>query len=563
MSQSIALTSRTGHASRATPVQGFAGRGAGKEEIVALESPRPQAVRLNAGGSRAPEGPGAAGSTGAGYEVLAFGPFRFDPLRHVLREGDKPVRLRSRALGILLALVERAGETVSLNELHDRVWKNSVVEGGALRVHMAALRKILGEGKSGMRYVENVSGQGYRFVAPVTRLYEILQPGGLGLAAATTPVRICGATDALASGTLAYHANTLPTPLTRMLGRAQVHSRLAARVPQQRFVTVTGPGGIGKTTLAVSVAQTLAPSYAHGVCFVDLALLAEPRGIAGALATGLGLGASGTDPLPDILTFLRDKSLLLLLDNCEHLIEAAADLAEKVLRHAPAVHILATSREQLRAEGESVHRLAPLEMPEREGARNRAEALAFAALQLFVERAGESSDTFELADADVPLIARICRRLEGNPLAIELAAGHVDLLGVAGVATRLDRGLHLFVRGRRTAVPRHQTLRATFEWSYELLSQSEQSILCRLAVFVGSFDLRCARALAVDETVNAAQVFEGLINLVAKSLIVADVTAEKVRYRLLDTTRAHALEKLCDSGELPKIQRRHAEFDMR
>jgi len=555
MSQSIDPTCRIGNAPRATHVLRFAGQGARKQEIVAFGSLRSEPVRLNLGRGRALEGHTATTSLGAGYEVLAFGPFRFDPLRHVLREGDKPIRLRSRALGILLALVERAGETVSMNELHARVWRNSVVVGGALRVHMAALRKILGDGKSGIRYVENVSGRGYRFVAPVTRLHEMPEPACFAMPAVATEVTICGA-----AGALAYRANNLPTPLTRMLGRSQARSMLAARVPQQRFVTVTGPGGIGKTTLAVSVAETLAPSYPHGVCLVDLALLTEPRGIAGALAYALGLVASAPDPLSDILTFLQDKSLLLLLDNCEHLIETAASLVEKVLRHAPGVHILATSRERLRAEGESVHRLAPLAMPQRESVRNCAEALAFPALQLFVERAGEASDTFNLNEAEVPLIAEICRRLDGNPLAIELAAGHVDLLGVAGVATRLDRGLHLFVRGRRTAVPRHQTLRATFEWSYELLSTSEQIILRRLAVFVGSFDLRSVSALAADDTVNAARVFEGLINLVAKSLIVAEVTAEKVLYRLLDTTRSHALEKLCDSGELTKIQRRAREM---
>jgi predicted ATPase len=283
--------------------------------------------------------------------------------------------------------------------------------------------------------------------------------------------------------------------------------------------------------------------------------------VAGALASALGLAALTPDPLSQVLSFLRDKSMLVLLDNCEHLIEVAASLVEKVRRDAPGVHVLATSREPLRAEGESLHRLEPLAMPEGEGAMSGEAALSFAAVQLFVERAKASSDSFELTDAEVPLIVQICRRLDGNPLAIELVAPHVDLLGVRGLAARLDEGLHLLIRGRRTAVPRHQTLRATLDWSYELLSASEQMILRRLAMLVGSFDLPCARAVAADETVGAARVFEALVNLVAKSLIVVDVTGEQVRYRLPDTTRAHALEKLRDSGELAQIQQRSRKCD--
>jgi predicted ATPase/DNA-binding winged helix-turn-helix (wHTH) protein len=486
-----------------------------------------------------------------GSEVLVFGPFRLDPVRHVLWEAGKPLRLGSRALEILLALVERAGETVGTSELLARVWPNSVVEGGTLRVHIAALRKILGDGESGVRYVENVSGQGYRFAAPVTRLREIQT---------TTATRASTVPVAGESGSTAYCADNLPAPLTRMLGRVRELSSLAARVQQRRFVTLAGPGGIGKTTLALSVAERLAPAYPQGACFVDLALIAEIRLVPGAVASALGLVALAMDPLAQILTFLRDKSMLVVLDNCEHVIEVAASLVEKVLQGAPGVHVLATSREPLRAEGESVHRLGPLAMPEGEGAMTRAEALAFPAIQLFVERAEASLDTFELHDAEVPVIVEICRRLDGNPLAIELAAAHVDLLGVTGMAASLDQGLHLMIKGHRTASPRQQTLRATLDWSYELLSASEQAVLRRLAVFVGSFDLPSARAVAADQKLDAAEVFEGLTSLAAKSLFVTDVTGKKVLYRMLETPRAYALEKLRDSGELSQTQGRHAEM---
>jgi predicted ATPase/DNA-binding winged helix-turn-helix (wHTH) protein len=476
--------------------------------------------------------------------VLAFGPFRLDPVRHALWEAGKPLRVGSRALEILLALVERPGEIVGKIELLTRVWPNSVIDDGALRVHITALRKILGDRKSGVRYIENISGQGYRFAAPVRRLHQIAK-----------------FTAAAEVGSMSYRADNLPALLTKMVGRSQVLSELAVRVPQRRFVTITGPGGIGKTTLALSVAQTLAPSYPHGVCFVDLALLTEPRQVSGALATALDLGTLEADPLPGVLAFLRDKSILVLLDNCEHLIEVVARLAEQLLTDAVGVHVLATSREPLRAKGEFLHRLAPLAMPLGDGAMTRVEAMSVPAVQLFVERAEADSDTFELNDAEVPLIVEICRRLDGNPLAIELAAAHVELLGLRGLAFRLDEGLHLSIRGRRTAVPRHKTLRATLDWSYELLSPAEQAILRRLAVFVGRFDLPSACAVAAEEAVDAPGVFEGLVNLAAKSLIAVDVTCEKVLYyRMLETQRAYALEKLRGSKELSKTQHRHAEM---
>ena len=495
-------------------------------------------------------------SPAAGYSMLAFGLYRLDPVRHVLSHAGKPVRLGSRALEILLALVERAGQTVGTNELLARVWGNSVVEPGTLRVHIAALRKILGSGKSGVWYVENVSGRGYRFAAPVAYLQAMPDSAAADASASRAPAPVSGET-----GLSGYRTDNLPAPLTRMVGREQVLSTLAARVRQRRFVTLTGPGGIGKSTLALSVAKQLSASYPQGVCFVDLALLTEPGLVSGAFAAALGVAALAADPIPDILSFLRNKSMLVVLDTCEHVIKVAASLVEKVLQAAPEIHFLATSREPLRAAGESVHRLEPLAMPG-QAALTAVERLAVPALQLFVERAEASSHTFELADADTPLIVEICRRLEGNPLAIELAAAHVDLLGVRGLAARLEEGGHLALRGRRTASPRHHTLRASLDWSYGLLSVSEQTILRRLAVFVGSFDLQSACAVATDEAMEAAEVNESLNTLVAKSLLLVDVTGTKVLYRLLDTPRAYALEKLRDTEEFAKIQRRRTELEL-
>jgi predicted ATPase len=298
------------------------------------------------------------------------------------------------------------------------------------------------------------------------------------------------------------------------------------------------------------------------VCLVDLALLRQPRGVPGALAAALGLAGAAADPVSEISSFLRDKSMLVVLDNCEHVIEVAATVVETILQNAPGVHFLATSREPLGAESESVHRLEPLAVPP-EPRVTRADVLAFAAVQLFIERAELSCDSFKLEDAEVPLVATICRRLDGNPLAIKLAAERAELLGVKGLAAGLDQGLHLVIEGRRTAVPRHQTLGAMLDWSYELLAPSEQAILRRLAVFAGSFDQLCATAVVTDEAVTPAEVFKCLASLAAKSLLVVDVTAGKILYRLPNMPRAYALEKLRDSGELEKTQRRHAEMSER
>jgi predicted ATPase/DNA-binding winged helix-turn-helix (wHTH) protein len=475
----------------------------------------------------------------SGGQVL-FGPFRLDPLQRVLQEGDRPVRLGGPSLEILLALVERAGELVGKNEIMARVWPNMMAGEATLRVHLSALRKALGDGQRGVRYVQNVTGQGYRFVAAVTRLEQ-------NGPAPATPV---AATE---------RRHGLPAPHTRMIGRLEIVSTLAARLPQQHFVTIAGAGGIGKTTVALATAEKLSSAYEHGACFVDLASITDPPLVPSTLASVLGLEALSDNPLSALLAFLADKHLLIVLDNCEHVVEAAAPLAERLLRGAPGVHILATSREPLRAEGEWVHHLEPLDIPPSSATLTAAEAMVYSAIELFNERAVASLDSFELGDADVSIVADLCRRLGGIPLAIELAAARVDLLGIRELGTRLEDCLQLPTKGHRAASPRHQTLRATLDWSYRLLSGTERVILRRIAVFPGGFDLASASVVAVDDIVSAADTLDGISNLAAKSLITVDVTGEQVLFRLLDATRAYALEKLDACGETAAIRRRHAE----
>jgi predicted ATPase/DNA-binding winged helix-turn-helix (wHTH) protein len=472
--------------------------------------------------------------------AIAFGAFRLFPAQELLLEGETPLRIGNRALEILKLLVERAGVLVTKDDLVARVWPNTIVEEGNLRVHMAALRRALGDGQAGNRFVATIPGRGYRFVAPVSVL--------------TRPQSSSVQVVPLKS------AHNLPVRLTRMVGRADIVGALVAQLPERRFVTIVGPGGIGKTTVGLAVAHELSTFYRDGIHFVDLAPVTDPLLVPSTLANVLGTAIRSEKPIPALVNALKDKQVLLLLDSCEHVIEPAADLAVEVLKGAPGVHILATSREPLRAEGERVQRLAPLGLPPESVRLTAAAALTFPAVQLFVERAAASLDGFELDDADAPAVADICRRLDGIALAIELAAGRVDAFGVRDLAARLNDRFRLLTRGRRTALPRHQTLSATLDWSYEFLPESERVTLRRLAVFAGSFTPEAAGAVAASAEIAASEVVDCVANLVAKSLVVADISGAIVRYRLLETMRAYALDKLADSGESNEVARRHAEY---
>ena len=470
-------------------------------------------------------------------EVISFGPFRLYAARRLIEREGVPLHLGSRALDILIVLVEQASKVVSKNDLMARVWPGVTVDEGSLRVHVAALRKALGDGESGARYLTTLTGQGYCFVAPVTR------------SSAPKPLE-----------TKSGQAHNLPTRLTRMVGRDQTVQEISEQLKTERFVTIVGPGGIGKTTVAVSVGYKLLTEFAGAVQFFDLGPLNDPLLIPGTVASALGLPVQSADPTPGLIGFLRDKRMLLILDSCEHVIETAAVLAERIFEGAPQVHILATSRESLRVEGEHVHRLPPLASPADDASLTAAQALDFPAVQLFVERAIAKGQRFVLNDADAPVVGEICRRLDGMALAIELAAGRIDVYGVQETMALLNDRFKLLWEGRRTALPRHQTLSATLDWSYDLLSRLERLILCRLSVFAGVVTLEGARAVAAGDDVDETQVVTILVSLVAKSLISADTSMPATRYRLLDATRAYASAKLSESGEAGEVTRRHASY---
>jgi len=471
-------------------------------------------------------------------QAVHFGPYRIYPGQRLVLEGDQPLRLGRRAMDILLILLEHAGNVVSKQQLIAQVWPKSVVEDINLRVHMAALRKALGDGQAGQRYIVTVAQRGYSFVAPFSLASIEQHPDN----EAHEPRR-----------------HNLPVRRTRLIGRQHLVDSLVTHLARQRFITLVGPGGIGKTTVALRVAEQLIGHYRDGIRLLDLAPLNDPAMITAHLATLLDLALHDGEPMNSLATCLRERQMLLVIDNCEHLIDAIALLCEGILRGAPQVHILATSRESLRAEGEYVQRLESLDCPPPIAVLDRAQTLSFSALQLFVERAMANHDSFELSDEELPLAIEICQRLDGIPLAIELAAAQVADLGIDGLLTQLQGSFRLLTQGSQATLGRHQTLRATLDWSFELLSVCEQTCLRRLGLFRGGFTLESAAAVIVGEHIEPNLVLASITQLVAKSLLNVEVGDEEVFYRLLDTTRSYALEKLHLAAEVSDTRQRHAE----
>jgi predicted ATPase/DNA-binding winged helix-turn-helix (wHTH) protein len=465
--------------------------------------------------------------------VFRFGAFELSPQQRLLLLNGEPLRLGSRAFELLLALVSRAGTVVSAAELMHVVWGRLTVEEANLRVQLGALRKVLAAGSAGQRMIDTVALKGYSFVAPVTRAQSII--------------------EAPRHGALQRHP--LPATLTSLVGRDDSLARLLSGLDRHRLITITGAGGIGKTSLALAAAHRHLHCAPDGVCFVDFSPISEPGLVAGTVASALSIAVLNEEPIAGMLALLRGKRLLLVLDTCEHLIDAVTALVELLLRQLPELRILATSREALRAEGETVHRLSPLELPP--AAVHAAHAEKYASVQLFVQRVRDTQSPFDLSPVNAPLIARICRGLGGIPLALELAAARVDEIGLAQLASRLDEAIGSLMQGRRTALPRHRTLAATIAWSYELLLPEEQSLLRALAIFRGAFDADAAAAVAAIGRSTALQLISSLF---AKSLLAADIGGEVVLYRLLDMTRAYARGKLIDSAEVQNANQRHAGF---
>ena len=479
---------------------------------------------------------------GPGEDALHFGAFTLSRLRRTLTEAGRPIRLGGRAIEILIALVERSGEVVSKRELLNIAWPHAFVDEANLRVHIAAIRKALGDGSDGVRYIVNVSGQGYLFSLPVSPV-----------APATDP-------EVVTSAPRALFADTPAAPRRhRLIGREDVVESLTAMLAHRRLVTIVGPAGVGKSAVAQATCEESAALGPDGVFFVELSALRGDAPVTDALASALGVSVNPGDPIGSLVARLGARQIVIGLDNCEHMIEAAADVVEQLLERATGVRFLATSREPLLVADESVFRLAPLAAPPAGEVLSAEAALAYPAVQLFIERALNSSETFKFGDAEAVHVAEICRRLDGLPLAIELVAARVDLFGVGGLETALNDRLMLAARRNRTGQPRQQSIRGALDWSYDLLSDVEKLVLQRFSMFRGPFTLSSASRLAAGDDLSISQVVDALEALTTKSLVAVDAGGASIFYRLLHVTRAYASEKLADSGQAPLIARLHAE----
>ena len=463
-----------------------------------------------------------------------FGSARLDVAQRQLQIDGRPVKLGARAFDVLLALIERRERAVDKNELFELVWPDVVVEENNLQVHISTLRKLLGP-----QAIATIPGRGYRFTAGIDAPANGAAPA-VGKEPTAPPAAPAAA------------ATNLPTHHEPIYGRDNDAVSVGELLRAHAQVSIVGAGGIGKTRLALAVASAQRERFPEGVWWVELATLSDGALVAGAIAQALGVRAGGERPvLETVVALLRNQTVLLVLDNCEHLLDAAAECLRVLLRNAPALRVLVTSQEALHTPEEQVYRLGSLPFA------GTADAPA-AAVELFVARAQAADPRLQLTAANLAIIAEICRRLDGMPLAIELAAARARLLGIEGLRARLDERFHILTGGTRAVLRRHQTLRAAMEWSHGLLTPDEQTVFRRLGVFVGGFTLELAQDVTADEQIDRWAVLDLLGHLVDRSLVVADGD-EVPRYRLLETVRAFALEKLAAAGETPSLLKGHAE----
>jgi predicted ATPase/DNA-binding winged helix-turn-helix (wHTH) protein len=462
--------------------------------------------------------------------------------QHELRAHGVPVPIGNRAFEIVSVLVQSAGKLVSKDDLMGRVW-GAIVEENTIQVHISAIRKALGQDR-GM--LKTMSGRGYRLLGNWTIRQEEL--------ASAEPIHFEQGRKLVRP----FQTN-LPSRTSDLIGRDGAVQHLRNLLSAYRAVTLTGAGGIGKSSLALEVARNLFPTFQGDVWLVELVALSDPGLVPSAVAGVLGLRLGGAEiSAESVARAIGGKKLLLVLDNCEHVVDAVASLTEAIVRLCPATSVLATTREVLRIEGEHVYRVPALDVPPTYQEEARI-VLEHSAVQLFIARTTALRSDFSADGDSLTAISAICRHLDGIPLAIEFAAARAATLGPQQVASRLDDRLALLTGGRRTALPRHQTLRATLEWSYELLPDWERHLLRHLAVFPSGFTLEAATAIVSDVS-SAGSTVEGIANLVAKSLVTLDGAMPSSRWRLLETIRAYALEKLAKAGEADQAAQRHAEF---
>ena len=483
------------------------------------------------------EGDAAAPPNGdsRAYEI---GPFQLDASAKVVTREGSPVPLGPRAVALLSLLVRYANQYVPKARLMDEAWPGAIVVQTNLTVQISAIRRVLAEAPGGDRWIETLNRRGYRFVGPVTPITS---------------------DAAIRSGNQRALSN-LPEPLTSFVGRVKEVVELRHLLACNRLLTVTGPGGVGKTRVAVQVAVGVKSDWRDGVWFVDLAPTANPSLVPKVVAQALGVMEVASEPLTETLNSrLRSMRALLILDNCEHLLEACAGLIEALLREAPNVRIIATSREAMHVVGEQCYHLSPLSLPT---AGDDLETVSESeAVALFVERARLQQQGYVVTAQRAPAIAELCMRLDGMPLALELAAARIAVLPIERIVERLNDRFSLLTGGLRTSLPRHQTLRTTIAWSYDLLSEHARTLFSRLSIFPGGFSLEAAEEVGAGDGIRRNDILDLLSALIDKSLVLVEGSGE--RYRLLETIRQFARERLQNSGEQATLQERHFDWYLR
>lgn len=448
-------------------------------------------------------------------EVFEFGPYSLIPSKRVLLAGHTPVELGGRAFDILTLLLRHHGEVVGRRQILDQVWPGLTIDESNLRVQMSELRRVLGGGK-GSAYIKNVQARGYVFVAPARR--------------------------ARAAGTPTSPLARVPEPSKFLLGRDDAIDTLVSRALARRFVTIVGPGASGKTVLALEVGRRLAGEFNSEVHYVDLGSVRAQNLVLRSIARALGYAAQSGDLLQELARFAGDRRLLLIVDCCEHVIDVAANVLAALFHHVPQLHLIATSREPLRADGETVYFLNPLGLPVERDHISAVEALASASVSLLMHNAAVGGYDRELDRNCAPAAAEICRRLDGNPLAIELAGRRLMEYGFDGVLDEVRNGAVLTWQDQRHE-PRHRTLAAMLDWGFQLLSEPERRVLARLSLLPGAFTMQAAQAVAsdvIDEPSIVAQVVEDLTD---KSLVEIVPHDDRYMYKLPHLTRLHVESK--------------------